>query len=43
MRDYFEAKAALFDGRARPHVVVVDDEWGRELAARLAAGPGARP
>jgi UDP-N-acetylmuramoyl-L-alanyl-D-glutamate--2,6-diaminopimelate ligase len=35
MRDYFEAKARLFDGRAARHVVVVDDEWGRELAERL--------
>lgn len=32
---YFEAKARLFDGRAARHVVVVDDEWGRKLAARL--------
>ena len=38
MRDYFEAKARLFDGRAAHHVIVVDDEWGRELALRL--GPG---
>ncbi|NMH93383.1 UDP-N-acetylmuramoyl-L-alanyl-D-glutamate--2,6-diaminopimelate ligase [Pseudonocardia bannensis] len=36
--DYFEAKARLFDGRARHHVVCVDDEWGRRLAART---PGA--
>ena len=35
MREYFEAKAQLFDGRSAHHVVVVDDEWGRELAARL--------
>jgi UDP-N-acetylmuramoyl-L-alanyl-D-glutamate--2,6-diaminopimelate ligase len=35
MREYFEAKARLFDGRAARHVVVVDDEWGRELAGRL--------
>ena len=35
MRDYFEAKARLFDGRAARHVVVVDDDWGRELADRL--------
>ncbi len=35
MREYFEAKALLFDGRAARHVVVVDDEWGRELAERL--------
>ena len=39
MRDYFEAKARLFDGRAGRHVVMVDDEWGRELAARV--GPSA--
>ncbi len=36
IEDYFEAKAKLFDGRARRHFVVVDDEWGRRLAARLA-------
>ena len=35
MREYFEAKALLFDGRAARHIVVVDDEWGRELAERL--------
>ncbi len=35
LREYFEAKALLFDGRAARHVVVVDDEWGRELAERL--------
>jgi UDP-N-acetylmuramoyl-L-alanyl-D-glutamate--2,6-diaminopimelate ligase len=34
MEDYFEAKAALFDGRAEHAVVCVDDEWGRRLAAR---------
>ncbi|MBV9312760.1 MAG: UDP-N-acetylmuramoyl-L-alanyl-D-glutamate--2,6-diaminopimelate ligase [Pseudonocardia sp.] len=28
---YFEAKAMLFDGRARSEVVNVDDEWGRRL------------
>ena len=39
MERYFEAKARLFDGRARRHVVVVDDEWGRVLADRL--GPPA--
>jgi UDP-N-acetylmuramoyl-L-alanyl-D-glutamate--2,6-diaminopimelate ligase len=33
MADYFAAKAALFDGRARHGVVCVDDEWGRRLAA----------
>jgi UDP-N-acetylmuramoyl-L-alanyl-D-glutamate--2,6-diaminopimelate ligase len=38
MEDYFEAKAALFDGRAAHAVVCVDDEWGRRLAART---PGA--
>jgi UDP-N-acetylmuramoyl-L-alanyl-D-glutamate--2,6-diaminopimelate ligase len=39
MEDYFAAKARLFDGRARRPVIVVDDEWGRRLAA--AAGPAA--
>ena len=35
MTDYFEAKAALFaPARARHGVVCVDDDWGRELAAR---------
>ncbi len=34
MDDYFEAKAALFDGRAGHGVICVDDEWGRRLAAR---------
>jgi UDP-N-acetylmuramoyl-L-alanyl-D-glutamate--2,6-diaminopimelate ligase len=34
MDDYFEAKAALFDGRAAHGVICVDDQWGRELAAR---------
>jgi UDP-N-acetylmuramoyl-L-alanyl-D-glutamate--2,6-diaminopimelate ligase len=38
MDDYFEAKAALFDGRAEHAVVCVDDEWGRRLAGRT---PGA--
>lgn len=37
IEDYFEAKARLFDGRARRHFVVVDDEWGRRLAVRLAS------
>jgi UDP-N-acetylmuramoyl-L-alanyl-D-glutamate--2,6-diaminopimelate ligase len=36
--DYFEAKATLFDGRARHGVICVDDEWGERLAART---PGA--
>ena len=39
MDDYFEAKARLFDGRSRTPVIVVDDEWGRRLAARI--GPSA--
>ncbi len=34
MDEYFEAKAALFDGRAEHHVICVDDEWGRRLAER---------
>ncbi|TKV56179.1 UDP-N-acetylmuramoyl-L-alanyl-D-glutamate--2,6-diaminopimelate ligase [Nakamurella flava] len=33
MEDYFQAKAQLFDGRARRPVVMVDDEWGQRLAA----------
>ncbi|MFD1529392.1 UDP-N-acetylmuramoyl-L-alanyl-D-glutamate--2,6-diaminopimelate ligase [Pseudonocardia aurantiaca] len=32
MDEYFEAKAALFDGRAEHNVICVDDEWGRRLA-----------
>jgi UDP-N-acetylmuramoyl-L-alanyl-D-glutamate--2,6-diaminopimelate ligase len=39
MQDYFDAKARLFDGRARRAAVVIDDEWGRRMAAL--AGPGA--
>ncbi len=39
MPDYFAAKARLFDGRARTPVIVVDDEWGRRLAALV--GPSA--
>ena len=35
MDDYFEAKAALFDGRAERAVICVDDEWGQRLAARV--------
>ncbi|HEX8079717.1 MAG TPA: UDP-N-acetylmuramoyl-L-alanyl-D-glutamate--2,6-diaminopimelate ligase [Jatrophihabitans sp.] len=31
MKDYFAAKSLLFDGRARREIVVVDDEWGRQL------------
>ncbi len=33
MDDYFAAKARLFDGRAKIAIVVVDDEWGRRMAA----------
>ncbi len=36
---YFAAKARLFDGRARQAVVMVDDDWGRRIAA--IAGPDA--
>jgi UDP-N-acetylmuramoyl-L-alanyl-D-glutamate--2,6-diaminopimelate ligase len=39
MASYFEAKAALFDGRAASAVVMVDDAWGQRLASRLAAQP----
>jgi UDP-N-acetylmuramoyl-L-alanyl-D-glutamate--2,6-diaminopimelate ligase len=38
MDEYFAAKAALFE-QAERAVINVDDEWGRQLAARL---PGAR-
>jgi len=31
MHDYFAAKSLLFDGRARREIVVVDDDWGRQL------------
>ncbi|GAA4026132.1 UDP-N-acetylmuramoyl-L-alanyl-D-glutamate--2,6-diaminopimelate ligase [Allokutzneria multivorans] len=31
MEDYFQAKAALFDGRADVEVVCVDNEWGPRL------------
>jgi UDP-N-acetylmuramoyl-L-alanyl-D-glutamate--2,6-diaminopimelate ligase len=37
LRDYFEAKARLFDGRARRSVISIEDEWGRRLAARVGA------
>lgn len=30
---YFAAKARLFDGRAQQAVVMVDDDWGRQIAA----------
>jgi len=33
MEDYFAAKSMLFDGRAARHVIMVDDVWGRRLAA----------
>jgi UDP-N-acetylmuramoyl-L-alanyl-D-glutamate--2,6-diaminopimelate ligase len=33
MESYFAAKRLLFDGRAAAEVVVVDDEYGRRLAA----------
>jgi len=33
MEDYFAAKSLLFDGRAARHVIMVDDVWGRRLAA----------
>jgi UDP-N-acetylmuramoyl-L-alanyl-D-glutamate--2,6-diaminopimelate ligase len=33
MEHYFAAKRMLFDGRARAEAVVVDDEYGRRLAA----------
>ncbi len=33
MESYFAAKRLLFDGRARSEVVVVDDDYGRRLAA----------
>ncbi|MCL2780989.1 MAG: UDP-N-acetylmuramoyl-L-alanyl-D-glutamate--2,6-diaminopimelate ligase [Actinomycetia bacterium] len=35
MEDYFAAKAKLFDGRARTPIIMVDDEWGRRLAAMV--------
>jgi UDP-N-acetylmuramoyl-L-alanyl-D-glutamate--2,6-diaminopimelate ligase len=38
MADYFEAKAMLFDGRARHELVVIDDEWGVLLAQRCRPG-----
>ena len=38
MADYFAAKARLFDGRAERAVVVVDDEWGRQMAQVAGAG-----
>ena len=34
MDSYFEAKAMLFDGRARAGVIDIDDEFGLRLAAR---------
>lgn len=45
MQDYFRAKAKLFDGRSRREIVVVDDEWGRQLVrpgtVTIATGTGA--
>jgi len=38
MASYFEAKARLFDGRARSEIINIDDPWGTRLAARR---PGA--
>lgn len=32
MEDYFAAKSLLFDGRARTHVINVDDDWATRLA-----------
>lgn len=40
MEDYFEAKAALFDGpQAARAVICVDDDWGARMAERAAALP----
>ena len=41
MEDYFEAKAALFDGpqAAARAVICVDDDWGERMAERAAALP----
>jgi UDP-N-acetylmuramoyl-L-alanyl-D-glutamate--2,6-diaminopimelate ligase len=33
MEEYFAAKALLFDGRARRHVIDIDDPYGARLAA----------
>ena len=33
MENYFQAKTALFDGRAERAVICVDDSWGQRLAA----------
>jgi UDP-N-acetylmuramoyl-L-alanyl-D-glutamate--2,6-diaminopimelate ligase len=35
MDDYFAAKALLFDGRTRQAVIMVDDDWGQKMAARV--------
>ncbi|MGI8881820.1 MAG: UDP-N-acetylmuramoyl-L-alanyl-D-glutamate--2,6-diaminopimelate ligase [Jatrophihabitans sp.] len=37
MEAYFAAKAALFDRWARRARIVIDDDWGRRLAARAVA------
>lgn len=41
MEDYFEAKAALFDGpqSAASAVICVDDEWGKRMLERAAGKP----
>jgi len=39
LEEYFQAKAALFDGRARKELVTTDDDAGRRLAA-LRPGAG---
>jgi len=33
MEHYFEAKARLFDGRAKVELINIDDPWGQRLAA----------
>jgi len=41
--NYFQAKAALFrDGRCRAAVINIDDQYGRRLAAEVAAGASIR-
>ncbi len=39
IEDYFQAKALLFDGRARAALVCVDDEWGIRLAGQASPEP----
>lgn len=43
MDDYFEAKAALFDGRAQAAVINVDDPAGARLAERVTSPIMVRP